>query len=252
MINIAYCTFLELIRSKTLFAALLFAIIFTLISSLLGSVTLGDKTLVVKSLGLAALSLSCVGFAIFSGTKLIDQELKARTIFTVISRPIKRSSYVFGKGLGMWFSSIGLLLVMSFILILWSLILGDKKAHLLVEAMLMMSFELLVVSALAIFFTALFVTPILGGLATGLVWVIGRTGEYLYQFAENLPSVLSSIVKGIGVVVPQFYRYVQAEPILYGDGFTALELLSSFGYSVCYAGLLLCFAALIFERKNIE
>lgn len=252
MISIAYCTFLELIRSKTLIAALIFAVLFILISSLLGSVTLGDQTLVVKSLGLAALSLSSVGFSIFSGTKLIDQELKARTIFTVISKPIPRSAYVFGKGLGMWFSSVSLLLVMSFILILWSFILGDKKAQLLIEATLLMSFELLVVSSLAIFFTALFVTPILGGLATGLIWIIGRTGEYIYQFAENLPGVLSSIVKAIGVVVPQFYRYVQAEPILYGNGFSALELLASFGYSVCYAALLLFFATLIFERKNIE
>ncbi len=252
MISIAYCTFLELIRSKTLVAALIFAILFIFISSLLGSVTLGDQTLVVKSLGLAALSLSCVGFSIFSGTKLIDQELKARTIFTVISKPIQRSSYVFGKGLGMWFSSVSLLLVMSFILILWSFILGDKKAHLLVEATILMSFELLVVSSLAIFFTALFVTPILGGLATGLIWIIGRTGEYLYQFSENLPGVLSSIVKGVGAVVPQFYRYVQAEPILYGSGFTAIEILASFGYSLFYAALLLFFATLIFERKNIE
>lgn len=252
MINIAYCTYLELIRSKALLAALFFALLFISISSLLGSVTLGDKSLVVKSMGLAALSLSCVGFSIFSGTRLIDQELKARTIFTVISKPIRRSAYVFGKGLGIWFSGVSLLLVMSFVLILWSIILGDQKSHLLIEATFLMSLELLIVSALAIFFTALFVTPILGGLATGFIWLIGRMGEYLYQFAENLPPFLSSIVKGIGMVVPQFYRYVQAEPILYGDGFTSLELISSFGYSICYAALLLVFASLIFERKNIE
>lgn len=247
------CTVLELVRSKTLIGAFILAIVFVGVSSLMGSVTLGDRLMVVRVIGLAAISLFSVGFAVISGTKLLEKELKARTVFHVLSKPIHRSSFVFGKWLGMWMTSSMLVWVMGGVLICWMWVLSGRFEVELLSPLFLYSFELFVVCGLAMFFSSIVVTaPFLGGLFTAMVWVCGRSVEIILKFSESLSSPLKEIVGGIGKGLPQLYVFSSADSVVYGADFSIDKLIWLCAYALAYGVVLTLIASFIFEKREIQ
>lgn len=247
------CTVLELIRSKTLLGAFILALVFVGVSSLMGSVTLGDRLMVVRVIGIAAISIFSVGFAVISGTKLLERELKARTVFHVLSKPIERRAFVFGKWLGMWMTSSLLVWVMGGVLIFWMWIIGGRFEVELLSPLFLYSFELFVVCGLAMFFSSIVVTaPFLGGLFTALIWVCGRSAEIILRFSDSLTSPVKELVGVVGKGLPQLYVFSSADYVVYGALISAQNIAWLCGYGFAYGAVLTLIASFIFERREIQ
>jgi len=94
-------TFRETVRDRVLYNLLIFALLMIGSTVYLATLTIADHLKIIKDFGLAAISLFSVLIAIFVGIGLVYKEVDKRTIYTVLSKPIKRYEFILGKYLGL-------------------------------------------------------------------------------------------------------------------------------------------------------
>ena len=70
-------------------------------SYLLGQLTAGQDIKIIKDLGLAAMSLFGLFIAVFIGIGLVSKEVERRSIYSLLSKPIRRQEFIVGKYLGL-------------------------------------------------------------------------------------------------------------------------------------------------------
>src|ERR1700704_6696215 len=101
IVHIAFNTFREAVRDRVLYNLIAFALLLSGASILVGEVSIDIERLVVVNLGLTAVSIFGVLLAIFIGIGLVAKEIEKRTLYTGLSRPVRRWEFVIGKFLGL-------------------------------------------------------------------------------------------------------------------------------------------------------
>ena len=101
---IAKNTFRENVRDKVLYNLILFALIMILCSLVIGELSLGNEVKIILDLGLAAISIFGMFIAVFLGIGLVYKELDKRTIYALLSKPVRRYEFILGKYLGLLYT----------------------------------------------------------------------------------------------------------------------------------------------------
>jgi hypothetical protein len=100
ILTIALNTYREAVRARLLVGVFAVALATCLYSLLVAALSLHNEARVVADLGAASLSLYGVLIAIVLGSTSLYRELEHKTIFPILSRPIRRWEYVVGKYAG--------------------------------------------------------------------------------------------------------------------------------------------------------
>ena len=87
---IARNAFREAVRDRVLYNLVFFAVMMIAVSYLLSQLTAGQDIKVIKDLGLAAMSLFGLFIAVFIGIGLVSKEVEKRSIYALLSKPIRR------------------------------------------------------------------------------------------------------------------------------------------------------------------
>jgi len=101
IVHIASNTFREAVRDRVLYNLIVFALLMSGASILVGQISIDIERLVVINLGLTAVSLFGMVIAIFIGIGLVSKEIEKRTLYTVLSRPVRRWEFIVGKFFGL-------------------------------------------------------------------------------------------------------------------------------------------------------
>ena len=159
---IALNTFREAVRDRVLYLILAFAVVMILASVLLSLITVGSEQKIIEDFGLAMNALFGTATSLLLGLGLVYKEIERKTIYTLLSKPIRRSEFLLGKYLGLCLTLAVNMIIMSAaffgLLVLRGTAIGD-----LWIAVVLTFFELLLVTAIAVFFSS-FSTPILSAL----------------------------------------------------------------------------------------
>ena len=191
LLVVARNTFRETVRDKILYNLVFFALLLIGASVLLGELTIGEQSRIVNDVGLAAINLVGVIMAIFVGIGLVSKEIERRTIYTILARPITRTQFVLGKYCGLVFIG-GLNIAIMFTMFLSTIWLsGNSIFSSLFQAVELMWVEVLLVTALAMFFST-FSTPTLSAIMTLGIYVIGHLTGDLKAIAEKLADQFGS------------------------------------------------------------
>jgi len=97
---IALNTYREAVRARLLIGVFAVALATCAYAMVVASLSLHNELRVVADLGVAALSLYGVLVAIVLGSTSLYRELEHKTVFPILSRPIRRWEYLLGKYLG--------------------------------------------------------------------------------------------------------------------------------------------------------
>jgi ABC-type transport system involved in multi-copper enzyme maturation permease subunit len=181
---IATNTYLEARHNKVLHIAAAFAAVLILFSLFMGEVSLFQNEKVVKDIGLASISSLGVFVAVFLGVNTLFKELQGRTIYSIVSKPIDRYEILLGKFLGMALVLASIVIMMTIYLYLVTSFIESKVDFELLPAVGLIYAELLIVAALAIFFSS-FSTPFLSGFFTVGFFLVGRVSHDLGQFGNR-------------------------------------------------------------------
>ena len=254
ILTIANSTFRELVRSKALYSTLFFAIAVMAVAASFGVVTIGDQAKIIKDFGLFAMSFGSTLFVIISGSSLLFKELQRKTIYNLLSKPVSRGEFLAGKYFGMLATTALMAIMMALMLSLFSLLMQGSFDTLIGVGLLYVLFEVSIVCAAAIFFSALVVTPLLGGFFTLGVFLCGRSADYLLYFVNNgeTASGMSSLMRTLYWTVPNLAQLNVSNMIVYGNSPPLQHVLFSFCYSVSYSSILLLLAAMIFKKRDFN
>ncbi len=99
--RIALAVFRESVRDRVLYNLAGFALLVIGSSYLIGQLTAGQDVKIIKDLGLASMAIFGLFIAIFIGIGLVSKEVDKRSIYSLVSKPVRRSELVVGKYLGL-------------------------------------------------------------------------------------------------------------------------------------------------------
>ena len=249
---IALNTFKEAVRDRILYAVLVFALVMLAGSTILVTISVGGEEKVIKDLGLACISIFGLLIAIFLGIGLVSKEIEKRTLYTIITKPIHRYQFILGKYLGLVMTLLVNVGVMGLGLIgLTSFWEGTSSPRLLL-AILFIFLELMLVTALALLFSA-FSSPALSAIFTLCLFVAGHLSADLRLFAAHYGGGASRLLaEALYFLLPNLSRLNLKDQAVHTIGIDGGTTVLSSLYASCYIAALLLAAMAIFQRRDFK
>lgn len=99
-IAIAKNTFTQSIRQPIYLVLVGLGILALVFNLSLSSFTMGEDNRMLMDMGLATIFLVCLFIAAFVATSVLSQEIQDKTVLTVVSKPVSRPLFIFGKFFG--------------------------------------------------------------------------------------------------------------------------------------------------------
>jgi ABC-type transport system involved in multi-copper enzyme maturation permease subunit len=251
VLAVALNTSREAIRNKVLYSILLFACLVTGISAAFGAASLGDTLKFVKDFSLFSISLFGVVTTVVLGVSLLAKELGKRTIYNVLSKPVQRWQFLVGKFLGLLATLAVMMALMTVALLTLLFFLEGRIDWQIVPVVAVMLLELGILSAVAIFFSSIVVTPALAGLFTAAMFIAGRSTPMLsYLMTPDQPTTLRYTARGLQVLLPHLNQFYIADRIAHGAALPPAYYTHAIVYAVAYAALLLIASVAIFRHRE--
>ena len=263
-------------RDRVLYVMVVFSILVIASSKAMGWVSVGEDIKVIRDVGLAGLSAFGALIAIFVGTGLIHKEIDKRTIYTILSRPVRRVDFILGKYLGL-LATVGLtllLMMVFFILYLAAMnawgaseinpVTPPALSPAMLQALVLLFFELALVTAIATFFSSAS-TPILSAAFTFVIYASGRLAGEVKMLAELVRPAAEGGGSWLGhklllffySVIPNLHLFNLSARAAHDNppagialAITGAQMSWTIVYGLCYTGLVLVLAALVFRRRN--
>lgn len=247
---LVHYTVVQQFRHRVYLVILLFGGLLVGSSLLFGAVS-GDQELrIIFDLGLSATELFGLVTAVFGAVTLVLEEMESRTIYLILTRPVPRWVYILGRVCGLvlsvWLSvlimgglHLGILLAKG-----WTM---DPRFFLCFP---FIGLKVLVITALAVFFSLFSTSAVSSVIFSSLVWVLGHFGPELRYLAHQTPSPVVKIGAALmGFFVPRL------ELLNYRDVFEVPSLslhggITSAAYGLLYTAACLCLSLALFRRKE--
>ena len=262
---IALNVFRESVRDKVLYNLVLFAILMMGGSYLLGQLTAGQDVKIIKDLGLSAVSVFGLFIAIFVGIGLVSKEVERRSVYSLLSKPIHRHQLILGKYAGITLTLVVNVFIMTlaFYAVLlytaWGIPPTVQSAWdapaldpALLKAIGLILIELLLVTAIALFFST-FSTPILSAALTFGFFVAGHFSTDLRNFDQvvNSPAAVR-LARGLYWVLPNLGQFDVKSQVVHGQPVPMGYMALTAAYAALYTAMLLTMAVLVFSRRDFK
>jgi len=254
---IALNTFREAIRQRVLYGIIAVVVGLNLFAIVLGEMSLGEGGRIALDVGLGGVSLFGSITAIVLGVTLLYGEIEKRTIHTLVSKPLERYEFVLGKYLGMAFT---LTLLVSLFTLAMIGLLVFQQVELTVaigKAIALAYMEVLVVAAIAVFFSS-FSSPFLSGIFTFALFFVGRvTPEMRLAIESAKQGWVRDVCNAALYIVPDLHlfsvsgtavagKHVSVHGAFVDWGYVA----TASGYGLLYICVLLSLSTVIFQRRD--
>lgn len=254
IVHIASNTFREAVRDRVLYNLIAFALLLSGAAIFIGQISIEIERLVVVNLGLTAVSLFGVVIAVFIGIGLVSKEIEKRTLYTVLSRPVRRWEFIVGKFFGLagtlvvntLFMAIGVFAALLYVAHKFS-----SPDGFIFVALYFIILEFLILCSLALLFSS-FSSPLLSAVFTFSLFIIGSFADDLRGFAALTHGVARWVATGAAYLVPNFSTLNVISAVAHQQAVSGQLVLQNTFYALFYTAMALCGAVLIFERRNLK
>jgi Cu-processing system permease protein len=185
--------------------------------------------------------------ALYYGCLTLFKEIRRRTLYNLLSMSVSRFQIVFGKFIGINLLLFLVMVFMSFLLysvIYLELFPAFPKSLLnwnIPKAFILLNIELMLLSAIALFFSVIAATPIHAFSFTAMIYILGLYHDIL----QSQPPL-----RVVAYVLPDFQSFdISAQ----ANGLTMVPwsmVLGTGTYGLVYTGLFLMAGAWIFSRRS--
>jgi ABC-type Na+ efflux pump permease subunit len=300
IIVIGRITLTEAVRQKVLSVLLLFGLVLVgcsvLVSNLatpgLDAAGLADAQVkFVKDFGCGAIGFFGFAIALLSTAQLIPQELHNRTIYTILSKPVRRAEFLLGK-------FFGVVLLLALCVTLMSLVFSvalylqevrgiqatdadyDRTPHWqdnpalvhmhqhdvdlvvtqvrdpqLIEAILLIFTKLVMTTGIALLISTFASSAIFTIVTTFLIYLIGHMESVAREFwlARGAETGIfqNALVGFISLLIPDMNSFTIVDEILAGNHVPWMHALNLMGYAEIYLVVILSLSVIIFDFREI-
>jgi ABC-type transport system involved in multi-copper enzyme maturation permease subunit len=262
---VAVNVFKESVRDRVPYNLVVFATLLIGSSYLLGQLTAGQDVKIIKDLGLAATSVFGLFIAIFIGIGLVSKEVEKRSIYALLSKPVSRSQFIAGKYAGLVLTlvvNVGVMTVALYVVLAymgwaarpevrasWQTPAADPA---LLKAIVLIVVELMLITALALFFST-FSSPILSAALTFGVFVAGHFNADLKNFDRVMDSAAAAwLARGVYHLLPDLSSFDVKTEVVHGLAVAPGYVAGTAAYGAAYIAGLLLMATFIFSRRDFK
>jgi len=252
LLSIAANTFRETVRNKILYVILAFALVVIGLTWFLADLSMGELSRIVADVGLASIHLFGVTIAVFLGITLVSQEMERKTIYLVLSKPVPRWEFVFGKAAGLCTTILLTTSIMAFTLFaVYAAYSGKAEPGILLTSA-GVYLELVLLVCLATLFST-FTTPTLSAMFTLALFLIGHLSHSLFVLGGRASSVGARVASSfLFYALPNLEIFNWKYGVVYGEVRSPVILLPAIGYLACYGTAVLLLACVLFSRKDFK
>ncbi len=252
MLNIAINTFKEIVRNKFLYLILFFAFIFFIFSISLWKLTIWDDSKIIVDFWLAMIEIFWLVWVLFVWSQLLFKEIEGKTIFLILSKPIKRFEFILWKLFG-FSATIFLIIFFQSILLLIVLFLKDIEISSLIIYSLFFTFLKLEISLWLVFFFSTFMSNILTIMVTLMIYFLSHSYSIILDIAHRWQNqIIIMFTKLLQLLFPPFEAINTKDLIWNFEIFYFKDFLLNTSYSLIYFIIIIFLSILIFKRKKFE
>jgi ABC-type transport system involved in multi-copper enzyme maturation permease subunit len=182
---------------------------------------------------------------------LVSKEIERRSLYPLLAKPLTRDELYVGKFLGLAFTLLVNTAVMAAGLYLTLLATGRGGDLRLVAAIYSIFLSLLLVVAIAMFFSTM-TSIVLSAVSTLGVVIAGRFSDVIRNMKQVAPGAPEWVVKGLYYLIPDFRVFDLKDHAAYGDPIPLSVLGDVTLYAAAYVGLLLAAGVVVFRRKDFQ
>jgi len=184
----------------------------------------------------------------------VSKEIEKRTLYTVLSRPVRRWEFIVGKFFGLagtlvvntFFMAIGVFAALLYVAHRF-----QKPDACILVALWFIVLQFLIICALALLFSS-FSSPLLSAVFAFALFVIGSLAGDLRGFAGVVHGFGRWLAIGIAYLVPNFAALNVISTVAHEQPIASRLIFYNTAYALTYAAMALCGAVLIFERRNLK
>jgi ABC-type transport system involved in multi-copper enzyme maturation permease subunit len=247
-------TFREAVRDRVLYNLIVFALLLVASAPLFGAISIDIERLVLVNVGLSSISLFGVIIAILIGIGLVSKEIEKRTLYTILSRPVRRWEFIVGKYFGLLLTLVvnAALMTLGFYLALLATQhkLTQSDAGLLV-AIYFIVLEIVMMTAIALLFSS-FSTPVFAAIFSFALFIIGTFGEDLRNVAASSHGVTRWFATAAAYVAPNFSSLNVISQVAHDKPIASSLVVFNTLYALLYSAAVTAGAMLIFNRRNLK
>jgi ABC-type transport system involved in multi-copper enzyme maturation permease subunit len=211
---------------------------------------------ITKSTGLGIITLAGVFISVILGINLIPNEIDKRTIYTILSKPVRRHEFLIGKFLGGLITVLTNTVLMGAVFIVGVWIKQKNPEWAIWEGVLMTFFQLMLLNALALLFSV-FVSPFVNFFLTFFIYIVGSMSSVTESLATPDPHKSPFVVylfKFIHSAIPNFGNFNIQNPLIY-PGTVVINMtqyiVQNMMYAITYTAILMLIAILIFDKREV-
>jgi len=252
---VAINTFREAVRDRVLYNLVFFALMMIGAAIIVGQISIGIERLIIVNLGLSAISIFGLVMSVFIGVGLVYKEIEKRTLYSLLSKPIRRWEFLVGKYAGLVltlaintaFMTLGLAAALFYIS--RAFVRSDAS---IVVAIYFILLALALVTAIALFFSC-FSSPMLSTLFTLGIYVTGVFSADIRDFGALTNSwFLKRATSVLYYLVPNFHNFNVIAAAAHGEAVPFALIWQNTLYALMYIAVLLLASSAVFSRRNLK
>lgn len=251
---IAFHTFRDAVRDRVLYNLVVFALLMVGAALLVGQISIGVERIILVNLGLASIALFGAAISIFVGVGLVSKEIERRTLYTVLTRPVRRWEFIAGKYLGL-VATLTLnasLMAAGFFVALFLVARTFVRTDVyLLIALYFILLQFLIITGLALLFST-FSSPLLSTVFAMSMFVIGSFAQDLRAVADATSGAVKWPVVALSYLMPDLSSLNVVTRVAHSQPIAGSLVLWNSAYALLYSLAAVSAAVLIFERRDLK
>lgn len=246
----------EALRKKILVVFLVVALALIVLSVSFSQFSFREELTIIKSLGLGLIAMVGMLISLVLGINLLTAEVERKTVYTILSKPVRRYEFLLGK----FFGSLGTILINLLIMTFVFMTMIAWKNHWhpdwsLLKGVAMIFFQLFLLSSITMVFSV-FATPVVNFFLTTAVYIIGSLSDITLSLSQkpDANKITKAFYWLVHNLIPQFANYFTQNPLIHPEvqihNETAYYVFN-IAYAIVYAAAVLIIAVVAFERRDM-
>jgi Cu-processing system permease protein len=251
---ITWNTFREAVRDRILYNLVFFVLLLVASAPLFSQISIGLERLMLVNVGLSSISLIGVVIAILVGIGLVSKEIEKKTLYTILSRPVRRWEFIAGKYLGLLLTLVvnAALMTLGFYVALLIFVGSLKQADAgLLVAIYFILLQFMIMVAITLLFST-FSTPVFSAIFAFALFVIGAFGEDLRISAAISHGVTKWLTLATAYIMPNFASLNVIARVAHDERVSMQLVAFNTLYALLYSVAVVTAAVIIFERRNLK
>jgi len=248
---IAGITFKEILRNKILNVLLLFAVIAIASTQFFTVFAPSEEMKIMQDTSLGIIRFIGMLITVFVTGGLLPREIERRTITIVLSKPVSRAQFLFGKYCGALYSILSNVVIMSVILFAILYIKFGGFSLNIVKALVFTSAELVVLASITICVST-FASEIFNITFGILIFIAGHLSNYIAQLADKFESlIMKTILLAIYTILPNFENFNVQNAVVLGADISMKYMVKVISYGAFYTFVMLAIGYLFFAEREV-